>query len=558
MTVAPDAGPMIVARSIAELRQQHVALLSYFRDEPDPAVKAARAEALRRAAQALGAWLEDDEERDAAQGVIDYWTAAIAGLPNQSFPALISPDPLNETRCADCAAAGETIVAHASDKTRALVDTMFLRLLRVGSDNRLAHGPPVSRGELFGPATNAALDAVVDQLAEADVLCIRPGASRSEDAIEFASSPVARRWPRLDDLLKQRRDSVTRDRLRAIAQLWEHSDRNQGYLLSGTSLDDAGAFLTDDRDTANITLNAFILASRERAARDTMRVRQAIIIGPSLAILLLVGIGLLGNWHGQENGQKKGEVVGAADANAIINNESQTVGAAPPNNAPLPAETALGPIGYIWIGNDSLPNLQNAETGAMVAAADVHANVHYRVRGNANLVLREAAATADGASARPSPPGLAPANSLVVALAEPTYNDRPSGRQYWLKVRIVPKLFIQFSGTNDGRPAKLADALRKTGFDVQKNQQRDDYIGTPKVRFYYGSDATVAQKLTQSAMLALGEADHPVAVRCELSAIKPPPPPTVLELWVSYRERDLPGAAPAGAGAPRCSASAAQ
>src|SRR5687767_10533211 len=71
--------------SAEELRPLHLALLREW-NELDDEAKAKKAEQFRRTAAKTGAWIKSLEERDAVQGMIDYWTATVATIPDVEFP----------------------------------------------------------------------------------------------------------------------------------------------------------------------------------------------------------------------------------------------------------------------------------------------------------------------------------------------------------------------------------------------------------------------------------------------------------------------------------------
>ncbi|MDQ4087285.1 MAG: hypothetical protein M3177_04640, partial [Pseudomonadota bacterium] len=66
--------------SLQELRPAHVKLLQRW-SQLDDREKIEAGILLRRIAVKSGRWIKDPDERDGAQGIIDYWTATMAGLP---------------------------------------------------------------------------------------------------------------------------------------------------------------------------------------------------------------------------------------------------------------------------------------------------------------------------------------------------------------------------------------------------------------------------------------------------------------------------------------------
>ena len=102
-TLVPDETDTVVrptidpnASTVYNLRRQHVELLKAWPSLED-AAREPSAEAFRQKAAAMGTDMEDVTDRDAAQGMIDYWTATIAALPgHQGFPKLVMLAPFDE------------------------------------------------------------------------------------------------------------------------------------------------------------------------------------------------------------------------------------------------------------------------------------------------------------------------------------------------------------------------------------------------------------------------------------------------------------------------------
>ena len=74
--------------SLPAVRARHLRLLQGWHALDDHK-RQEEATALRHTTSDLGKWLQDPAERDTAQGIVDYWTSALAGLPGQPFPDLL-------------------------------------------------------------------------------------------------------------------------------------------------------------------------------------------------------------------------------------------------------------------------------------------------------------------------------------------------------------------------------------------------------------------------------------------------------------------------------------
>ena len=515
-----EADTMDEVASVADLRRQHVALLGEWRANKACDDRARSATRLREGAKALGKLLEDTSERDTAQSIIDYWSSAIGSLPGHSLD-LTSLDGFDEDLVGQRATALDETLKREGPEA-AIAEKILLRLLRVGQDDRIEEGPPVLLGEILGPAAGAAeaRDAL-RQLTDAGILFVRSGATAEEGTVEVTSRAVARRSERVASLLTTRRELISVERLRATAQLWQQNDRASGYLLSGSSLDTASLFLTDHRDAENRTLNEFILASKAKAERDRSRLRRAIVFGPLLLAALVGAIGVLGYDFGDRIGFDKG----------LLEARETSSTPAPPRpvttDQQLPASAeAIGPVGFVWIGSENTPQLRDVATGDGVAPDSIKPNQQLRVNGRANMNLREALPDDQNYSAKDI--GIAPSKSLVIALDKPVARERPSGTQYWARVRVVPRVYIQYAHRESGA---LAESFRLNGFDVQPSERRDDFTSRPQVRFYHPDDAPLARALARAASDALRAQGRPAVISCRLFGGAKLPPPTVLEFW---------------------------
>jgi DNA/RNA endonuclease G (NUC1) len=77
--------------SAEDLRPLHLALLREW-SELDDKTKQKKAAEFRKTAAKTGAWIKSLEERDTAQAMIDYWTAAVANIADAEFPKVVLLD----------------------------------------------------------------------------------------------------------------------------------------------------------------------------------------------------------------------------------------------------------------------------------------------------------------------------------------------------------------------------------------------------------------------------------------------------------------------------------
>src|SRR5688572_28744196 len=111
--MADVASPSQVA-SLSEIRARHLELIGRWTPDMDEEATAGLvplAEALRADARALGVWLDVADDRDRAQGIIDYWAAALMGLSGHGFPAMMRLEPFDPALPEAAAERAEAIVA---------------------------------------------------------------------------------------------------------------------------------------------------------------------------------------------------------------------------------------------------------------------------------------------------------------------------------------------------------------------------------------------------------------------------------------------------------------
>lgn len=539
------AATPVPARSLGELRERHVALLGLWRGALEDRVKAERAAALRDAAAALGAWLEDDEERFTAQGVLDYWTAAQEGLSGQQLPEPAVLKPFDPAAAESRAEAAEALLGQDRGSLDA-AETIFLRLLRVDQAGNIVECPPVPRAELAGAAgtPGLAVAGLIEALAAANVLRVRPGPSADEEAVEFASRGVARRWKRAAAALKEhKRIDTMRDRLRATALLWRQKDRQPGYLLGGGSLEEAKQFLGELDD--NDALKEFLDASISKGRRERFRFLVAMALGPALMVGAFWMIGQVSYWTGSKHGTDQGTEIGKGigerkgEDQGMLEAAERTTDSASLPAPPQEPTGPRGPEGYIWIGSAEEPLLQQVGSTALVPPDTARAGLTYRVPRRVNMILRDRPTGGGDVSATLL--GVAPGHSLMVALENPRAFDRHSGRQYWLKVRVIPRIDVWYEGSR-ASVGRLEQALQQgRHYDVRLHQASHE--GPASVHFFHDQDRRIAAAVGRIAAAALRTRAGALApVLCDLQESAPRRPlPTVLQLRVNLSR---PGSVP--------------
>lgn len=274
-SVAPPAAlPAAVSTagfaSYEELSRAHRARLGQLRNMNEAAVGA-----FVSAVRVTGVRLADPEERERAQGILDFWVAELIGRDGVDVRAWIS-DPLDPFDGSDETAAIKPPPAEVapSASTSAPADPVphsskwrsaqFPRDVALAA-SRLASGAPGWLGAVLDPI--GGLLAKVSPVADALY-------GLSQGAKENRSAKAA---PPQDETAKQASNARAGVRLAAVARQWRGTGA-EGYLLNGQALADAERFV-DDPD-----IRALVNASRRAAKRRNRLWRW--IIGVAVAILV--------------------------------------------------------------------------------------------------------------------------------------------------------------------------------------------------------------------------------------------------------------------------------
>jgi len=520
------------AGSLAELRDRHLDLLEQW--SPDRAeALAPRAEALRLDAQALGGWLDEPDERDRAQGIIDYWTAALTGLPKRAFPEILRLDPFDPALPAGEVARAEALLkGHAGTAVEADLEEMLLGLVRPGQEGELVCRAPVERADLIAAGGGTDVErqtALLDQLVDIGIIRRSADPSGGEDRYAFTHGSTARACPRLHALVDKRRHMyATRDKLRSTAQLWKDSG-DSGYLLAGDALGDAAKYLGEDP-----LLTEFIRVSRRAADRRRLQwlaMSAFLFLGIIGATAIAFRVGSSSGFAvGNEQGFIEGNVVGFDKA--VVEQEEVVQGDAPPpaRDAPVTLDSeGRGLSGWIWAGSPDQPQLLDAETRRPVNPADLVVNRRYRA--GTNLWLRAAQPTAAGEAAERV--SVVPQTGLVIVREQLNPIERRSGPQYWVRVGVVPRVFIQHVNGNPAQVQRLRDALVVAGFEAPPAELRREARNLHQVRFFRPEHREIAAFLASRLAMNYSGADgSPVVITC----VRPKASPNAvnLEIWLDF------------------------
>lgn len=289
--------------SLDELRNEHGRLLRTSKEstssgeQPIESIANKVVKFLVRA-RATGAILDYPTDRDAAQSVLDYWTATLFTLPNgvsatQALPTAIpgvTADAVNlqlevfDPRTIDNSIRDADTWLAMPGVDRQLVRRLLLRLVRLPADKQTFDNVPTVRGSLYDLDTEESINALIDQLATAGVVRVTKGDSNEMDRVALRSPELLKRWPEL------RKCCDARTQFRARVAAWDSSGRPKDDLLTGAELDEAREYHDrnlPERDFINASVDHQALALRQAA--DDRRKKRLFIALTVFAILGWIG-----------------------------------------------------------------------------------------------------------------------------------------------------------------------------------------------------------------------------------------------------------------------------
>ena len=167
--------------------------------------------------------------------------------------------------------------------------------------------------------------------------------------------------------------------------------------------------------------------------------------------------------------------------------------------------------GYMWVGSAQKSNL--TQDGQPVPPPQVRKNEQYTTV-PLNIFLRSGLPDENYVQ-QPSVGVVAP-YSRVQALDVPVSFDRPTGQQYWLKVRVLtsaslPTVYFQYTAAPKvTAPAQaLSQKLKTIGYKLPGEERVDTAQGRREVRYFYAPDKDDAERLAQDTTKALAELGSP-------------------------------------------------
>jgi hypothetical protein len=501
--------------SLSNVRDEHIELLSICDDLPLDARKE-RTRALRQRIVEAGAWIEDPGERDAAQGLLDYWTSALSTLPGEAFPELLRIKSFVEAN-------GEA----ARDRAESAVDELQNEAAEAAAERLIMD----SLGGVPAIPVTTLEKAVAATLLEAGVLRW----AREGGVLLAHASLLSARWPRLKAWKAGRAvEAATLAGFVAAAEMWEQARRRKtDYLLSGDQLRQAQAFAKRDQG-----LDRLLEASR--AARSAGQRRMALeAMGVTVA---LVAIWFVAKHVGGAAPTKS--LQAANNTIAVLKTEKtqsdltkdaliseQAAADSPAAVTESDRRPALDPKdirGQIWIGNKDAPLITAA--GRAVDVPDgVKAGQIYSPR--INLVLRNGFPDASYRSAAAL--GVLPAGARFRALEAPRGVQRSSATQYWLTVQPLVTAYVQFNGERR-QLEPIVSTLRTAGFVLPGQERRTDWSGKLEVRYYRDEDLPAAERLFDILNGMVEGAGRRACVPFA-GLLAKPAPPGVVEAWIDLR-----------------------
>jgi WD40 repeat protein len=272
--------------SLGELRAAHNELLKRSKDDGESDTVLDAAQALIARGVGTGAVIDTEEDRWAAQSLLDYWSTL---LFRNKRPA---PDAtLLDFDAAALVQRAEAAYANLSDSERAVADRWLEMLARPAPANTIAL-PLLAGNEVHQPTAFAVLGRLVQAgIVQEVVNSGHPGAPQ----FQLANEALARHWPKLSDSLEdQRAAQRRRRRLTTAAETWAKSGEDATMLWRGTLLAEAEQY-ADLNKVEKKFVDASRRADEDEQARKLRIATERLILERSarrrttvLAVLLAI------------------------------------------------------------------------------------------------------------------------------------------------------------------------------------------------------------------------------------------------------------------------------
>ncbi len=262
--------------SLAELRREHAVLLKVARAATPADRLTDRVHEFLARAKATGTRLDAAADREAAQGVLDYWTASLFTLPGglsarhaEAEAAAVRPATANvvldefDARTAGAVAeSADRALAALPPEDQDLARRLLLRLVRLAPEGRTFEPESAPRAALEALGDPARVRDVLGRLAAAGAVRVTPGDGGADDRVALRDESLMRTWAKLSLWLEQR------VRFRDTARYWERHDWHVAALISGELLDEARGY-----HDLNAVERRFVDESRGGEIRHTRNLR---------------------------------------------------------------------------------------------------------------------------------------------------------------------------------------------------------------------------------------------------------------------------------------------
>lgn len=490
--------------SLPAIRGEHLALQKAWAELDRNAILD-RATDIRLRAAEVGHWIEDPAERDVAQGIVDYWSGMLANLPGQSFPELIRLADFDPLTARAAEARAREVYEDLSADEQGEARRLFLSLVAPPVGARLSDARRLPSGSA----------AVRDKFVQAGVITTTPG---GDDYVIAHERLLRGHWPQLEAwMADQQLDEAMFVKLSKSATLWAAYRQNDD-LLRGAPLQQA----MGHRDRSPEIMAYLDASSRRQLAR-----RGAVTVASAASIAIASALFTWG-W-----GLKDDTVILRDEVKTTNANLAEVTAASQAPATRLEQQELLGAPGregYLWIGNQSRPLLREWPSGRLAPPSTVAKNQSYRAI--TDIALRAGYPDANYKSADRT--GVVEAGAMVVALEAPRIIERPSGNQFWLRVRKPVTVYIQFKGD----PAQ-AEALRKKlldqGYDAPLAENMGDGSVPPaEVRFFRPEEQPFAERLSTDLNAVLEPEGEGPRRTCELVSPRRLPRRDQLEVWIDF------------------------
>lgn len=301
-TEASPLGTKGAFGSLEELQARHFALVEQVGSEVLADENARLIAEFVDRSVATGKLLDADDDRAAAQGLINFWvarssaalraakrsaeTAATAkAIPNESRlrcdDALLLPFDATTIRSA-IDEAGKLLARSSTEA--ALAKRVFLRLVRLRADNKTFDAVPVVRAALYDIDDSEKVNAIVEQFASIGILKVTKDLSPEMDRIVLRSPSLLNDWSTLKNW--------TNDRLgfRERANDWLSKTKPSDQLADGEILEDARRF-QDRSSSEREYVNESLYRQKRQLEQAAMNRKLNVLLG------LLVALAIFG-WYG--------------------------------------------------------------------------------------------------------------------------------------------------------------------------------------------------------------------------------------------------------------------